>query len=127
MANQPDYSAYTESVIAAIGSKASPRVNQALPILIRHLHAAVIESGLTTEEWLESCDLLIEAGKISSDKRNEMVLVSDVLGVETLVDMYVMSLERNRLIQSSLLLIPPTGLNMRDLRTMQVKQRNQRF
>jgi len=34
-----------------------------------------------------ACDLLIEAGKISSDKRNEMVLISDVLGVETLVDM----------------------------------------
>ncbi|GAA5907506.1 uncharacterized protein JCM6883_001227 [Sporobolomyces salmoneus] len=87
MPSSPDYSAYTESVIAAIGSKASPRVKSALPVLIKHLHAAVIELGLTTEEWLESCDLLIEAGKISSDKRNEMVLVSDVLGVETLVDM----------------------------------------
>ncbi|GAA5933476.1 uncharacterized protein JCM15063_001323 [Sporobolomyces koalae] len=83
----PDYSTYTASVIAAIGSKASPRVKTALPILIKHLHAAVIETGLTTSEWLESCDLLIEAGKISSDKRNEMVLVSDVLGVESLVDM----------------------------------------
>ncbi|GAA5831971.1 hypothetical protein JCM5353_002827 [Sporobolomyces roseus] len=87
MANQPDYSTYTESVIAAIGSKASPRVKSALPILIRHLHAAVQEIELSTSEWLESCDLLIEAGKISSDKRNEMVLISDVLGVETLVDM----------------------------------------
>ncbi|GAA6019108.1 hypothetical protein JCM11491_002849 [Sporobolomyces phaffii] len=85
--NSPEYSAYTDSVIAAIGSKASPRVKTALPILIRHLHAAVIEAELTTSEWLESCELLIEAGKISSDKRNELVLISDVLGVETLVDM----------------------------------------
>ncbi|GAA5834542.1 hypothetical protein JCM3766R1_003594 [Sporobolomyces carnicolor] len=83
----PDLNSYTESVIAAIGEKASPRVKTALPILIKHLHAAVIEAELTAEEWLESCDLLIEAGKISSEKRNEMVLVSDVLGVETLVDM----------------------------------------
>jgi hypothetical protein len=36
---------------------------------------------------------LIEAGKISSDKRNELVLISDVLGVETLVDMYVPPLD----------------------------------
>ncbi|GAA5899389.1 hypothetical protein JCM5296_002282 [Sporobolomyces johnsonii] len=82
-----DYSAYTQSVINAIGAKASPRVKQAFPILIKHLHQAVIEAELTVEEWLESCDLLIEAGKISSEKRNEMVLVSDVLGVESLVDM----------------------------------------
>jgi catechol 1,2-dioxygenase len=31
--------------------------------------------------------LLIEAGKVSTDKRNEMVLLTDVLGVESLVDM----------------------------------------
>lgn len=30
---------------------------------------------------------MIEAGKVSSDKRNEMVLVTDVLGIESLVDM----------------------------------------
>lgn len=37
----PDLNSYTESVIAAIGEKASPRVKTALPILIKHLHAAV--------------------------------------------------------------------------------------
>ncbi|BGP00969.1 hypothetical protein NBRC10513v2_005024 [Rhodotorula toruloides] len=83
----PDYSAYTQSVIDAIGSKASPRVKQAFPILIKHLHAAIVEAEVTVDEWLEACDLLIEAGKVSSEKRNEMVLVSDVLGVESLVDM----------------------------------------
>ncbi|GAA6050658.1 hypothetical protein JCM3770_000877 [Rhodotorula araucariae] len=82
-----DYQAYTESVVAAIGAKASPRVKQAFPILIKHLHAAVIEAEMTVDEWLQACDLLIEAGKVSSDKRNEMVLVSDVFGVESLVDM----------------------------------------
>lgn len=46
----------------------------------------MIEADVTIEEWLEGCELLIQAGKVSSDKRNEMVLVSDVLGVETLVD-----------------------------------------
>ncbi|KAL8287545.1 hypothetical protein RQP46_003403 [Phenoliferia psychrophenolica] len=81
------YAAYTESVISAIGKNASPRVKAAFPVLIRHLHAAIIETDLTIEEWLAACDLLIEAGKVSSDKRNEMVLVTDVLGVESLVDM----------------------------------------
>ncbi|KAM0750650.1 aromatic compound dioxygenase [Meredithblackwellia eburnea MCA 4105] len=87
MATVEQYKNYTDSVIAAIGQKASPRVKQAFPILIQKLHEAVIETGLTVEEWLACCDLLIEAGKVSSDKRNEMVLVTDVLGVESLVDM----------------------------------------
>ncbi|GAA5999607.1 uncharacterized protein JCM10292_004266 [Rhodotorula paludigena] len=82
-----DYKDYTDAVVAAIGSRASSRVKQAFPILIRHLHAAIIEAEMTVEEWLQACDLLIEAGKVSSDKRNEMVLVTDVLGVESLVDM----------------------------------------
>ncbi|GAA5870803.1 hypothetical protein JCM8547_001712 [Rhodosporidiobolus lusitaniae] len=82
-----DYAAYTATVCQAIGSKASPRVKQAFPILLKHLHAAIIEAEMTVEEWLQACDLLIEAGKMSSDKRNEMILVTDVLGVESLVDM----------------------------------------
>ncbi|KDE05605.1 hypothetical protein MVLG_03977 [Microbotryum lychnidis-dioicae p1A1 Lamole] len=82
-----DYSAYTQSVIDSIGKNASPRVKEAFPIMLKHLHAAIIETGLTTEEWLGTCNLLIEAGKVSDDKRNEMVLVTDVLGVESLVDM----------------------------------------
>ncbi|SCZ87640.1 BZ3500_MvSof-1268-A1-R1_Chr2-2g05106 [Microbotryum saponariae] len=82
-----DYSAYTQSVIDSIGKNASPRVKEAFPIMLKHLHAAIIETGLTTEEWLGICNLLIEAGKVSDDKRNEMVLVTDVLGVESLVDM----------------------------------------
>ncbi|SCV70460.1 BQ2448_1854 [Microbotryum intermedium] len=82
-----DYSTYTQSVIDSIGKNASPRVKEAFPIMLKHLHAAIIETGLTTEEWLGICNLLIEAGKVSDEKRNEMVLVTDVLGVESLVDM----------------------------------------
>ncbi|KAM0786398.1 hypothetical protein ACM66B_001865 [Microbotryomycetes sp. NB124-2] len=82
-----EYEQYTESVIAAIGSKASPRVKQAFPILLKHLHAAIVEAEMSIEEWLAACDLLVEAGKMTSDKRGEMILVSDVLGVESLCDM----------------------------------------
>ncbi|GAA6021661.1 hypothetical protein JCM10207_008105 [Rhodosporidiobolus poonsookiae] len=82
-----EYADYTASVVAAIGAKASPRVKEVFPNLIKHLHAFLIESEITVEEWLQACDLLVEAGKVSSDKRNEMILVTDVLGVESLVDM----------------------------------------
>lgn len=33
----------------------------------------IVEAEVTVDEWLEACDLLIEAGKVSSEKRNEMV------------------------------------------------------
>jgi hypothetical protein len=36
-----DYSAYTQSVIDAIGKNAAPRVKKAFPIMIRKLHEAV--------------------------------------------------------------------------------------
>lgn len=41
MSSAADFKSYTDSVIAAIGQDASPRVKAAFPILIRHLHAAV--------------------------------------------------------------------------------------
>jgi len=84
---QEQWAWYTKSVVDAIGKNASPRVKQAFPVLIKKLHEAVIETGFTIEEWMATCELLIEAGKVSSDKRNEMILVSDVLGIESLVDM----------------------------------------
>ncbi|GHJ89993.1 hypothetical protein NliqN6_6395 [Naganishia liquefaciens] len=81
-----DLEQYTQSVVAAISSKASPRVRKAFPILIKKLHEFIVEADVTVEEWLAACALLVEAGKVTNDQRDEMVLVSDVLGVESLVD-----------------------------------------
>jgi catechol 1,2-dioxygenase len=57
-----------------------------MPILIRKLHEFLVEADITSEEWLATCNLLVQAGQVSSEKRNEVVLVSDVLGVESLVN-----------------------------------------
>jgi len=53
---------------------------------MKHLHAFAREVQLTNDEWLAACDLLIRSGKMSDDRRNEMILISDVLGLESLVD-----------------------------------------
>lgn len=79
--------AYTQSVINSIGPNATPRVKEVFPVLIRKLHEFADEVDLSVDEWLDACKLMIQAGKISDDKRNEMILVSDVLGLESLVDM----------------------------------------
>lgn len=50
------------------------------------MHEFLIEADITTEEWLAACNMLNEAGKVTSEKRNEMVLVTDVFGIESLVN-----------------------------------------
>ena len=49
------------------------------------MHEFCIEADVTVDEWMAACNLLIGAGKVSSEARNEMVLVSDVFGIESLV------------------------------------------
>ena len=55
--------------------------------LAHHLHAFVKETGLTHAEWEKGIELLEWAGEISDKERHEFVLLSDVLGVSSLVDM----------------------------------------
>jgi len=54
--------------------------------LINHMHDFVRETALTTEEWMTAINFLTETGKKSSDIRQEFILLSDTLGVSTLVD-----------------------------------------
>lgn len=76
----------TETVIASMGQNVDPRTREILSSLIRHLHAFVREVNLTTGEWMTGVEMLNRAGKMTDEKRNEMILVCDVLGIESLVD-----------------------------------------
>ncbi|KAI0021978.1 aromatic compound dioxygenase [Xylariomycetidae sp. FL0641] len=77
---------FTDSVIAATGPKASPRLKQIMPSLLRHLHDFAREVDLTIAEWTAGVEMINEAGRMSDDKRNETQLLCDVLGLESLVD-----------------------------------------
>ncbi|EXJ81809.1 hypothetical protein A1O1_07874 [Capronia coronata CBS 617.96] len=77
---------FTASVLASFGPGAPARAKEILTALIRHLHAACREVNLTTDELYMGLDALNRAGQMSDAKRNEMLLVSDCLGVEALVD-----------------------------------------
>ncbi|KXN82765.1 Hydroxyquinol 1,2-dioxygenase [Leucoagaricus sp. SymC.cos] len=54
--------------------------------LIQHLHDFVKEVGLTTEEWMTAINFITATGQKCTDLRQETILVSDTLGVSTLVD-----------------------------------------
>ncbi|KAI2626501.1 aromatic compound dioxygenase [Hypoxylon sp. NC1633] len=77
---------FTDKVIAATGPNAHPRLKQIMPNLLRHLHDFAREVDLTVAEWTVGVELINEAGRQSTDKRNETGLLCDILGLESLVD-----------------------------------------
>ncbi len=63
-----------------------PRLRQIMQSMIKHLHGFVREIEPTEQEWFAAIDWLTRTGKQCTDKRQEFILSSDVLGVSMLVD-----------------------------------------
>jgi hydroxyquinol 1,2-dioxygenase len=63
-----------------------PRLRDVMASLIKHLHGFVREIEPTGEEWFTAIDWLTRTGKLCTEKRQEFILASDVLGVSMLVD-----------------------------------------
>jgi len=77
----------TASVLARFAATPDPRLKEIMLGLIKHLHAFVKEVELTEAEWFQAIEILTEAGKMCSDKRQEFILFSDTLGVSMVVDL----------------------------------------
>lgn len=63
-----------------------PRLREVMQSFVKHLHGFVREIEPTPQEWFAAIDWLTRTGKISSEKRQEFILASDVLGISMLVD-----------------------------------------
>jgi catechol 1,2-dioxygenase len=63
-----------------------PRFGELIASLVTHLHAFVRETQPTPEEWLAGLDFLVRTGHTSTDRRNEFILLSDMLGLTSAVD-----------------------------------------
>lgn len=77
----------TETFLGYFGSDTDVRTRLVMERLATHLHEFAREVGLTHEEWRAAIAFLTEAGNITTPERNEFVLLSDVLGLSSLVDM----------------------------------------
>jgi len=75
----------TEQVLAAYAGTPDPRLRELLTALIAHLHAFAAETGLTTQEWLAGIEFLTATGQKCDAERQEFILLSDVLGLSSLV------------------------------------------
>ncbi|HEY4278560.1 MAG TPA: dioxygenase [Conexibacter sp.] len=76
--------ALTDEVVASFGRTADPRTRELLQCLVRHLHAYAREVRLTQAEWEQAVAFLTRAGQITTDRRQEVILLSDVLGLSML-------------------------------------------
>jgi hydroxyquinol 1,2-dioxygenase len=63
-----------------------PRLREVITALVKHLHGFIREIEPTEAEWMTGIDFLTRVGKMCDDKRQEFILMSDVLGVSILVD-----------------------------------------
>lgn len=77
----------TDVFTSYFGDDTDPRVKEVLSVLARHIHDFAREVNLTHDEWRVGIDFLTRAGEITSPERQEFVLLSDVMGLSSLVDM----------------------------------------
>jgi hydroxyquinol 1,2-dioxygenase len=68
------------TVVASFDGTPDPRLKEVMQSLTRHLHAFIRDVRLTEEEWNKGIEFLTAVGHITDDKRQEFVLLSDVLG-----------------------------------------------
>ncbi|MES2415900.1 MAG: dioxygenase [Pseudomonadota bacterium] len=77
----------TGAVQASFEKIDDPRLRMLVDRLVHHLHAFAHETGLTHEEWRAGIGFLHKAAAITSASRSEFTLMSDVLGLSSLVDL----------------------------------------
>ncbi|MCH4248793.1 dioxygenase [Acinetobacter populi] len=75
----------TQAVIERNSSSGNERLKDVMHSLVQHLHSFAREIELTEEEWEIGIKFLTDVGQICSPTRQEFILLSDTLGLSTLV------------------------------------------
>jgi maleylacetate reductase len=76
-----------DEVVGSFARTPDPRVKTLITDLVRRLHGFVADHDLRDHEWRYAIDFLTRAGHITTDTRQEFVLLSDTLGVSSAVDL----------------------------------------
>ena len=76
----------TQQVLGRLTGTTDSRYREIMTTLISHLHAFIRETNLTENEWQQGIEFLTATGRQCDDKRQEFILLSDILGVSMLVD-----------------------------------------
>ena len=76
----------TQAAMRSFNHASDPRLAEVMSLLVKHLHAFVTESQLTKEEWMRGLEFLTQSAAITDAERNEFSLLSDVMGISSIVD-----------------------------------------
>jgi hydroxyquinol 1,2-dioxygenase len=77
----------TDTVKSSFVNVDGERQRHLINRLVHHLHAFASETGLSHDEWRDGIAFLHRMAEISSPSRSEFTLLSDVLGLSSLVDL----------------------------------------
>jgi len=77
----------TKEVIASFAKTPDARLKVIMGSLVKHLHSFAKEVRLTDEEWFAGIKFLTDSGDMCSEVRQEFILLSDTLGLSSLVDL----------------------------------------
>jgi protocatechuate 3,4-dioxygenase beta subunit len=92
-----DQNTITDAAIEQMATTKDERLKQIMNAAVKHLHAFAREVDLTPDEWLEGVKFLTATGQACTPFRQEFILLSDTLGLSSLIN----SLHDNRAIQES--------------------------
>ena len=76
----------TERVLNAYSQIENPRLRSIVSLLIKHLHACVVEMKVTDKEFEFAWDFMERMAAKTSPERNEFLLLADVIGVSQLIE-----------------------------------------
>lgn len=75
----------TQAVLASMEKCQNQRLRTIMTSLVQHLHSFARDIKLTEDEWFTAIRFLTDVGNITDEARQEFILLSDVLGLSTLV------------------------------------------
>jgi hydroxyquinol 1,2-dioxygenase len=75
----------TAEVVRRLGKAKDKRLREIMTSAVKHLHAFAREVNLSEEEWFEGIKFLTAVGQKCDDKRQEFILLSDILGLSMMV------------------------------------------
>jgi hydroxyquinol 1,2-dioxygenase len=75
----------TQEVVDRLKKADDPRFREIMTSAVKHLHAFAREVHLTEEEWFAGIKFMTAVGQKCDDKRQEFILLSDILGLSMMV------------------------------------------
>lgn len=76
----------TDVALEQMSGTSDPRLREIMECLVRHLRAFACEADLTPEEWLGGIKFLTAVGQACTPYRQEFILLSDTLGLSSLIN-----------------------------------------